>query len=146
MAWSAPMSHVALSGQCWSVSTVPAIWWPKRQIYFFILKLLLPVGYTCCTSNQHIYFQCSLLQDSPDSFHHLLLIHFSFSLFSNVGTTAFSVAGLNLFNLLPINVQSAGIIYTFRRQLKNTCLNTLILHSSSANQSKCLRVKLFIDK
>ena len=68
-------------------------------------------------SNQHIYIHCSLLQDSPDSFDHLIPVYILFPVL-NVGTRAFSVAALTLWNSLPVSFKSVGNITTFRRRLK----------------------------
>ena len=61
-------------------------------------------------SNQRIYINCSLLQDSPDSFDHLSLLYFSFPVLSDIGTRTFSAAAPTLWNSLPVSIISVGNI------------------------------------
>ena len=94
-------------------------------------------------NNQHIYIPCSFLQNIPDSFDRLY--NASFPVLRQTSELALSVAAPTLSNTLPVSVKSAGNIITFRRQIKNTCLNSLILNNSAAYQSNCLQLKLIID-
>ena len=79
------------------------------NIALFLISPQLPIKHFH-PSNQHIYIHCSLLQDSPDSFDHLILIYFLFpcSVKTNVRIRAFSVAAPTLWNSLPVSVKSVG--------------------------------------
>ena len=66
--WSPRFSH--------SLSLLKSLHWlPVR--YCIIFKIQLSIMHFH-PSNQHIYIHCSLLQDSPDIFDHLILIYFLF--------------------------------------------------------------------
>ena len=93
-------------------------------------------------SNQHIHIYCSLL---PRQLRSSNSNRFVPTVKTNVRTRAVSVAAPTLWNSLPVSVKSVGNIATFCHQLKTTCLNLLILHSSPAYQSNCLVLELLID-
>ena len=51
-------------------------WLPVR--YCIIFKMCTITYQALSSKHQHIYIHCSLLQDSPDIFNHLILIYFLF--------------------------------------------------------------------
>ena len=63
------------------------------NIALFLRSVQLPIKYFH-PSNQHIFIHCSLLQDSPDSFDHLILIYFMF-------LVLIQMSEIELFRLLP---------------------------------------------
>ena len=88
------------------------------DIALFLRSAQLPIKYFH-PSNQHVYIQCSLLQDIPDSFDHIVLIYFLFPvLMTNVGTRTFSVAAPTVWNSLPVSVKSVGNIKKCCHKLK----------------------------
>ena len=118
----------------------PLHWQPLR--YPIIFKICIITFKHLRSSNKHIYIRCSLLQDSLDSFDHLILIYLLFPLLRqiNVGTRAFLVAAPTLWNSLPVSVKCAENIATFRRKLKNPPVETYRSNPTVYNWN-CLSIR-----
>ena len=83
------------------------------------------------------------MQDSPDSFDHLILIYFLLQVKTIFGTRPLSIAAQTLWNSFPVSMKYVRTIITFRRK-PNIYLFKLILHSSAAYQPNLLQLELLI--
>ena len=83
------------------------------------------------------------MQDSPDSFDHLIMIYFLVLVINIFGTRALSIAAQTLWNSFPVSVKYVRNIITFRRK-PNIYLFKLILHSSAVYQPNFLQLELLI--
>ena len=113
-----PVAIWATGLQIWLIKSYPfePIWPPA----FSFLKTIILHFVTIFTFIQATSIHCCLLQDSPDSFNHLILIYFLFPVLRQMSV-------LELFQLqhqlcgthsLTISVKSVGNITIIHRKLK----------------------------